>query len=421
MKKILSTLLCLLILLSLCSTAYSQESFEENETLNLSGNLKTGDYFTLGKYNNEPILWRYVADDENGKLIVSAKVLCNKPFGETNFWKKSALRKWLNSDVSDGEDDWTFCMEQVILDYCSSPWDINNEERPMSYSKEKGFLNESNFSRSERTVMKSVIQWTMLPQSHLNLSENGEKNTYSNIKKYTFSNPPEMEIYNIYEIPNIFSGAAHQLADTVFLLDEMQIYRIWSNFDTLLAMNTEKNLCGYFLRTPTKTSVCGINANAYGSYTVYNINKAIGIRPAFYLNEECAYIKSGSGTADDPYIMDGIEKAVYINNAKAEMKEPPITVEGIVMVPMQETFEKLGANVIYDEETQAVTAELNGKYIYTLTDNKGILINGECDDMGYPMTMVFNKPYVPLSAIEKSVTPNVQWNNDLQQLNIWTE
>ena len=41
--------------------------------------------------------------------------------------------------------------------------------------------------------------------------------------------------------------------------------------------------------------------------------------------------------------------------------------------------------------------------------------------MGYPMTMVVNKPYVPLSAIEKSVTPNVQWNNDLQQLNIQTE
>ncbi len=119
--------------------------------------------------------------------------------------------------------------------------------------------------------------------------------------------------------------------------------------------------------------------------------------------------------------MDGKEKTVYINNIKAEIEEPPVTVEGIVMVPMQETFEKLGASVVYNEETQAVTAELNGKYIYTLSDNKGILINGESGDMGYPMTMIMGMPYVPLTAIELSITLNVLWNNELQQLNIWTE
>ena len=34
-----------------------------------------GTYLQMGKYNNEPILWRYMADDENGKLIVSDNML----------------------------------------------------------------------------------------------------------------------------------------------------------------------------------------------------------------------------------------------------------------------------------------------------------------------------------------------------------
>lgn len=420
MKKILSTLLCLLILLSLCSTAYSQESFEENETLNLSGNLKTGDYFILGKYNNEPILWRYMADDKNGKLIISDRILCIKPFGDnysnSNYWKESFIRVWLNSSAHDNEIDWS----QYVPDWSSFYINFN----------EKGFMSESNFNLSEKSAIKQVIQWTMLPENKLALTENGVSTAYSSIKERILGRPQDggkTIFYNIDELPNIYLGAAYQTSDTMFLLDEIQIYNIWKNFNDIRALcrydaympsiEYTDGYLGYSLRTPT-----GNVNTCIDEYNKYNTNVYInGIRPAFYLNEECAYIKSGSGTADDPYIMDGIEKAVYINNAKAEMKEPPITVEGIVMVPMQETFEKLGANVIYDEETQAVTAELNGKYIYTLTDNKGILINGECDDMGYPTTMVFNKPYVPLSAIEKSVTQNVQWNNDLQQLNIWTE
>lgn len=405
MKRLMTVVLSMIILIGLsCGakfTSYNQVEAKNFETLEL------GDYFTLGKYNNEPILWRYMADDEKGKLIVSDKIICLKPFGTDNYWKNSFIRKWLNSDSAEGLIDWSLYVPEWIIP------EININER--------GFLHDSNFSYTEKSIIRAITQWTMLPENKLDLTENGEKSSYSNVKTHTFSNPPEIEIYSISEIPEIYFGAAHQLVDTVFLLDERQIYSIWSNFDTLLAMNTKENLCGYSLRTPTELSVCGINANMYSSYTIYNTDKAVGIRPAFYLEEENAYIKSGSGTVDDPYIMDGIEKAVYINNVKAEMKEPPVTVEGIVMVPMKETFEKLGANVIYDEETQAVTAELNGKYIYTLTDNKGILINGECDDMGYPMTMILGKPYVPLSAIEKSVTTNVQWNNDLQQLNIWTE
>ena len=50
--------------------------------------MQIGDYFILGKYNEEPIVWRYVADDENGKLIVSDKILCLK-----TIWRKIIFGK----------------------------------------------------------------------------------------------------------------------------------------------------------------------------------------------------------------------------------------------------------------------------------------------------------------------------------------
>ena len=81
--------------------AKSNSNIIESENLKIDS-MQIGDYFSLGKYNDEPIIWRYVADDENGKLIVSDKVLCNKPFGLSSFWQESYVRKWLNSTVSEG-------------------------------------------------------------------------------------------------------------------------------------------------------------------------------------------------------------------------------------------------------------------------------------------------------------------------------
>ena len=77
-------LLSLIVIVNIAAEAVTMETSEETlrapNTAIPIGDLKIGDYFTLGKYNDEPILWRYVVDDEHGKLIVSDKILCIKPF-----------------------------------------------------------------------------------------------------------------------------------------------------------------------------------------------------------------------------------------------------------------------------------------------------------------------------------------------------
>ena len=50
-------------------------------TIHYSSSLiEIGDYITLGKYYDEPILWRCVAIDENGPLMLSDKILCIKAY-----------------------------------------------------------------------------------------------------------------------------------------------------------------------------------------------------------------------------------------------------------------------------------------------------------------------------------------------------
>ena len=119
--------------------------------------------------------------------------------------------------------------------------------------------------------------------------------------------------------------------------------------------------------------------------------------------------------------MTGREIEVYTNGTKAEMGDQATIKDGIVMLPVKETFKKLGAKVNWDEETQSVTIEKDGNYIYMLRDNKGIMINGEIYDLGYPMTMIEDVAYIPLTAIEMSITPNVTWNGEQYRIDINTK
>ena len=400
--------------------AKSNSNIIESENLKIDS-MQIGDYFSLGKYNDEPIIWRYVADDENGKLIVSDKVLCNKPFGLSSFWQESYVRKWLNSTVSEGEVDWN-------LKEFHNRWVNENIN-----TKEKGFLNESNFSQKERKVLKQVTQWTMLPINHLDLATNGETEVYNALKEYRQGSPMNggyFKFYDIEELPEAYHGAAHEVTDTVFLMDEMQIYNMWKNLgevkavlgedcDSLFTKLSEYN--DYFLRTASKDELGCTSLGEDGEYMHLSCYYYGGIRPAFYLDEDNAVILSGSGTAEEPYIMTGREIEVYTNGTKAEMSDQPTIKDGIVMLPVKETFEKLGAKVNWDEATQAVTIEKDGNYIYMLRDNKGIMINGEIYDLGYPMTMIEDVAYVPLTAIEMSITQNVTWNGEQYRIDINTK
>ena len=47
------------------------------------------------------------------------------------------------------------------------------------------------------------------------------------------------------ELPEAYHGAAYEVTDTVFLMDEMQIYNMWKNFGDIKAILGEKGVSAF--------------------------------------------------------------------------------------------------------------------------------------------------------------------------------
>ena len=383
-----------------------------------------GDYIQLGQYANVPIVWRFVGIDENGMLLLSDRTLCDKRFGLSNFWAESALRKWLNSDVPEGKENWIRFKEG----------DRAFDWRGKEYNSEKGFLHPDNFTHSERALMKTVTQWTMLPKDHLDLAENGETEAYNPVKDWVSgegsNEPKDPTYYDVSELPDVFTGAAHRVEDTVFLLDEMQLHCLWSN-----AGREKLALCAYcrpegyirppsdswydyYLRTPSIDGLCS-NISFSGYYGQRSWLITSGVRPAFYLNEAAAQVLFGSGTYKDPYIIDGI--SIYCDEEELSFDVPPIKEDDRVIVPMRKIFEVLGASVDWTEETSTVTARKDKTEISLTIGSNIMLKNGKKIELDVPAKVMHDRTLVPIRAVSEGLGARVEWDEENQAVWIWTD
>lgn len=320
-----------------------------------------GDYIQLGKYYDAPILWRCVDKDENGMLMLSDKILCRKPFDvyvksrhpsdvsgshirrgvlESNYWADSNIRSWLNSDKPAGEVTWL----------CGNPPTHKSETDNYfnAFADEKGFLADGNFTQSERSVIKEVTQKSLLDRLDAELAVGGSEDAWGTMKYDT-------EIDTASFIENQYDEICFEyVTDKVFLLDIKQLRNISKNemlsesYTTPLVMLTEEAIKNdeedkywvsqgkepdlnpqsripYWLRTPFggeldtgtwfdggmdgSSVMCSLTGTgtAFNHFSLEFADLNLGVRPAFYLDEANAIIKSGSGTAEDPYVVDGKE------------------------------------------------------------------------------------------------------------------
>ena len=334
MKRFLAiTLSTVLFALSITSCSYDKSTSSAKiidtptPTAQQGTVINIGDYVQIGKYNDEPILWRCVDTDENGPLLLSDKILTIKPFDVkgnhkyidgtaqadisgyrtnygSNLWETSNMRSWLNSTAMAGNVIW--------LDGCPPAKD---KVKFNSYATEKGFLAEGNFTISEQNVIKSVTQKSLLNSLDVGkLSVGGTA-----IHKFDDS-------YITTAVQNYDTSYYHNVVDKIFLLDVKQTAKIHQNRTTLgidyfIGKPTQKavdkseyknselspkNYWQTLNRSPFTDSndpigIRGINVGgtviSYASY-----NDEMGVRPAFYINLTSLIFKSGNGSASEPYI-----------------------------------------------------------------------------------------------------------------------
>ena len=287
--------------------------------------IKIGDYIQMGTYEGTPIVWRCVAEDDNGPLMLSDRVLCdympydaqtnknNKTgshrrnswrdnFG-SNHWRDSNIRSWLNSNAEAGKVKWL----------CGNPpTEDSVYPKTAAYDQKEGFLRS--FRSDELGAIRTVKQRSIV--SH---------------PEYTagYIDAAGVDLPYNTTIDTVADGydSAHYeyIWDRVFLLDVQQLKTVNDNLNGYhIAKNRSGVAWNYWLRTPITTCNHDMrfvtpqgNILRDAPYKGY-----YGVRPAFYLNTENYTVSSGTGqSAQDPYVVsapDAPDDSIGISGAVRE-------------------------------------------------------------------------------------------------------
>ena len=287
--------------------------YQDFETLTkknyTSSIISIGEEISLGKYLGEEIKWICVHIDENGPLMMSKDILCQKEYDAagvdgfyhtdgwgwvreqagSNCWYDSNIRQWLNSV---GTVKYTHC--------------------PPSYAEEDGFL--SGFTSSELKLIKRVTQ-----KAYLNEWETTRED---------YVDGGSAEIPDVYELSKLNfdyvqnSYLYQNVTDMIFFLNQEQIYSIYLSNPGCLSAETD-----YWTRIARTT---GASYNNVG--TLYDENgsgtkiacDSAGVRPAFYLNIDDYVIQDTIGNNQIEVFSEIYDiSATGSDNVKAWLRNDP--------------------------------------------------------------------------------------------------
>ena len=417
MKKLLSLVLAVCVLAAPMA-ASSADTEDTTDVILAAETFQIGDYILLGKYYDEPILWRCIDIDQNGPLMLSDKIIAYKSFSSTvnhfGYWNKSHVRTWLNSSESADNIDYGLIYDEAYFHGLPD------------YLGEDGFLSDKNFSQTERSVLKEVSQPLIAVKTF-------EREPTQNSTPYTLP-----------DVPGYPDGSEYY-ADKVFLLDIEQYYELREKsdllgeyyiaeytqqvYDTFLTDGSERGESieeslenAYFLRTTHLIPANPRDSEGYRPWYVIavlgeklvekNIESSYGIRPAFYLNEATAQILSGSGTEDDPYVVDSI--SVYVNGTELTLDVPPMLENDRTLVPMRAIFEALGAEVSWYPEDRTIVAVRGGTTVFMQVDDWYMSVNDEWIRLDAPPRIVNDRTLIPLRAVAEAFGAQVGWDEATQ-------
>ena len=421
-KKILATLMTAVITLGsiICYSDLSI-SAKEGDTFSVNGKtLKVGDYFEMGTYFDEPILWRCIAYDENGPLMLSDKILCMKAFDASgnsesgshgraldsgnirktngsNYWGDSNLKDWLNSDADAGNVVWS----------CGNPPDAEHLFNGyMPYDKSAGFLND--FTCSEKNAIKTVRQKQILDRQEYTENDADNYHIFYWIRVGYASIAPIEDSLQNYD-----TAYCEYSDDKVFLLDIKQAYDLYMDFgDYLAAVPTKAAVTdvransgssmayvhewSYWLRTPCNFSRGGCNlrtirqrSDAEESFDTYGStanDSHYGVRPAFYLDLSSSDITYGSGSASDPYGINRTKPITSTTTVTTTETTTQTTTETTTAKTTKETTtETTTAKTTKETTTETTTAqtttaaETTTEITTSSYNNENTLIFGDAD------------------------------------------
>ena len=118
----------------------------------------------------------------------------------------------------------------------------------------------------------------------------------------------------------------------------------------------------------------------------------------------------GEGFSFEALIPDLGKINVIINEEWLGFKQPPTLMNGTTLVPMRAIFEKLGADVKWNQATQSIAASKGAVNISLTINHNKATINGKSITLSAAPRLINGNTMVPLRFVSESLGADVKWD-----------
>ncbi|MGI5920178.1 MAG: ABC transporter substrate-binding protein [Syntrophomonadaceae bacterium] len=111
---------------------------------------------------------------------------------------------------------------------------------------------------------------------------------------------------------------------------------------------------------------------------------------------------------------------VFLNGQKISFDVSPVIENGRTLIPMREVFEKLGADISWDNYTQTVTAITDTDSVKLQIGNEYATVAGQAVQLDVPGKIINGRTMIPVRFISQIFVASVDWDPVENQVNITT-
>ncbi|HLW49146.1 MAG TPA: copper amine oxidase N-terminal domain-containing protein [bacterium] len=101
---------------------------------------------------------------------------------------------------------------------------------------------------------------------------------------------------------------------------------------------------------------------------------------------------------------------VFVDGQPVGFDVPPQIDNGRVLVPMRGVFERLGATVVWNDQTQTVLAQRGATSVSLVIGSPQAVVNGQAIPIDVPPMVVDGRTMVPLRFVSQTLGSTVNWD-----------
>ncbi|MBE7037682.1 MAG: glycosyl hydrolase family 88 [Ruminococcaceae bacterium] len=110
--------------------------------------------------------------------------------------------------------------------------------------------------------------------------------------------------------------------------------------------------------------------------------------------------------------------SVFVNNSRISFDVEPVIINNRTMVPLRAIFEKIGAEVEWNETTKTAEATCQDTLVSVKIDDEVMYVNGVAKKIDAPAKIVEQRTLIPLRAVCEAFDCTVDWDETLKKVSI---